>query len=248
MAKDYFRFKQFTVHQELCGMKVGTDSTLLGAWAKGGNTVLDIGTGTGLLAMMMAQRFAQAVVTAIDIDSNAVRQAIDNIAASPFASRISVVEIDARRFECIDKHKFSTSSDHSEGGLAQKFEAIVCNPPYFVNSLESPDAQRTLARHACMLSYSELISIVKRLLTDNGEFSVVIPFDSKDLLEREAVLQGLFKVRQCAVRTTPRKMPRRYLMAFSKHYREVETEEGTIEEHQGKRSEWYKQMTDDFYL
>lgn len=224
MANDYFRFKQFTVSQTRCAMKVGTDGTLLGAWARGGRRVLDIGTGTGLIALMMAQRFSSAQVLGIDIDPDAVFQAKANAASSPFAERVSIEHTDVK---CL---------------FAQPFDAIVCNPPYFVDSLECLDSQRTLARHAATLSYADLMANAWRLLTDDGELSVVIPFDCKARLEAEAVIQGFFKVREWAVKTTPHKMPRRYLLSFGKHAGELDRGEGVI------GSQWYNELTKDFYL
>lgn len=211
-------------------MKVGTDGTLLGAWARGGKAVLDIGTGTGLVALMMAQRFPASRVVGIDIDSEAVGQAVENAVASPFAERVSIVEADARAFSAVP------------------FNAVVCNPPYFVDSLECPDKQRTLARHTSALTYGELMSAIRRLLADDGELSLVIPFDCKSRLEQEAMLAGFFKVRECAVKTTPRKQPRRYLLAFRKHPCEPELSEGIIEVQPGIRSAWYQELTKDFYL
>ena len=230
MANDYFQFRNFTVHQSRCAMKVGTDGTLLGAWARGGKAVLDIGTGTGLVALMMAQRFPASRVVGIDIDSEAVGQAVENAVASPFAERVSIVEADARVFSAVP------------------FNAVVCNPPYFVDSLECPDKQRTLARHTSALTYGELMSATRRLLADDGELSLVIPFDCKSRLELEAMLAGFFKVRECAVKTTPRKQPRRYLLAFRKHPCEPELSEGIIEVQPGIRSAWYQELTKDFYL
>lgn len=211
-------------------MKVGTDGTLLGAWARGGQTVLDIGTGTGLIALMMAQRFPEAQVVGVDVDPEAVAQARENVAISPFASRIQLLHADIRTLH------------HSS------FTTIVSNPPYFVDSLACPDGQRTLARHTASLSYRELMQAVCRLLADDGEFSVVIPFDCKARMEDEAALAGLFKVRECAVKTTPRKQPRRYLMAFRKHPAELELTEGVIETSPNVRSSWYQELTKDFYL
>ena len=239
MSNDYFRFKQFTVRQGLVAMKVGTDGTLLGAWARGGERILDIGTGTGLIALMMAQRFPQATVVGLDIAPAAVQQARENVAASPFATRITIAEADVRT---ITLHP-SPITHH-----LSPFPSIVCNPPYFVVALESPDSQRTLARHAASLSYADLMAAVLRLLTDDGEFSVVIPFDCKQHLEQEATLAGFFKVRECAVKTTPRKAPRRYLLAFRRHPCELQREEGVIENAPGQRSPWYQALTNDFYL
>ncbi len=240
MSNDYFQFRQFTVRQNLCAMKVGTDGTLLGAWAAvpqeahaqlslTGATlkILDIGTGTGLIAMMMAQRFPQARVTGIDIDPQAVRQARENVAASPFAERVLITEGDVRRMV----------SESANG-----FDAIVCNPPFFEASLESPDAQRTLARHAATLTYRQLMDCAWLLLNDGGELSVVIPFDCKSRLETEATLAGFCLTRCCAVRTTARKPPRRFLMAFQKHAKAPQTEELVV------GSDAYNELTQDFYL
>lgn len=231
MANSFFQFRQFTVRQEHCAMKVGTDGTLLGAWARGGQRILDVGTGTGLIALMMAQRFPQACVMAIDIDADAVAQAAENVAASPFADRVQVVQADV--VCCPD---------------ITRYDSIVCNPPYFVDSLTCPDRRRTLARHDRSLSYRQLMTAASRLLADDGELSVVIPFDCRSRLEQEAALAGLNKVRQCAVHTTPAKPPRRYLLAFRMHPAPIEEETGILEDTPGHRSSWYQQLTKDFYL
>ena len=230
MANDYFKFQKFTVFQSRCAMKVGTDGTLLGAWGRGGSSILDIGTGTGLVALMMAQRFPEARVVGIDIDRESVVQARENMWASPFADRLTAAEADVQLF------------------AADPFDAVVCNPPFFLRSLQCPDTQRTIARHASSLTYAELMAAAHRLLADNGELSMVIPFDCKARLEQEAALAGFFKVRQCAVKTTPQKQPRRYLLAFRKHPSEPELTEGIIETSPGERSRWYEELTKDFYL
>ena len=244
MSNNYFQFKRFVVRQERCAMKVGTDGTLLGAWARGGQRVLDIGTGTGLIALMMAQRCPEALLTAVDIDANAVRQARENVAESSFAERITVVEGD------INTLTIPNSGNHIShlSPLIYHFDAIVCNPPYFNDSLTCPDEQRTTARHTTTLTYRELMAAVARLLSDDGEFSVVIPFDCKARLEAEAALAGLSKTRECSIRTTPRKAPRRFLLAFRKHPVAVETTEGVLETEPGQRSDWYHALTNDFYL
>lgn len=233
MPNSFFQFRRFTIYQDRCAMKVGTDGTLLGAWASvpsmvEAQRVLDIGTGTGLIALMMAQRFPQALVTGIDIDEAAVQQARENAAASPFAARVAIVSGDVTVF--------------SDREVANGFDAIVCNPPYFTDSLQSPDAQRTLARHTATLSYRALMESAWRLLGDGGELSVIIPFDCKARLEAEALLAGFFKTRECAVRTTVRKPSRRFLMAFRKHPAQLCTEELVI------GSEEYRQLMKDFLL
>ena len=246
MSNSYFQFQQFTVRQEHCAMKVGTDGTLLGAWAHGGRTILDIGTGTGLVALMMAQRFPEAEVLAVDIDADAVSQALENVEASPFARRIVVVKGDIRQPETLASPVgISVQKDASGQPL---FDAIVVNPPYFNDSLKSPDRQRTVARHTTTLSYRELMAAAVRLLADDGELSVVIPFDCRQRLQAEALLAGLSLVRCCAVRTTPRKSPSRYLLAFRRHPAAVEQQECVLETAPGVRSPWYHELTDAFYL
>jgi tRNA1Val (adenine37-N6)-methyltransferase len=235
MANSYFQFKRFTVCQQHCAMKVGTDGTLLGAWAaapQAPGRILDIGTGTGLIALMMAQRFPEALVTAIDIDEMAVSQAAENVAASPFADRISVVAADVQTFR-----------------TAEKFDSIVCNPPFFEDSLTCPDPQRTEARHTVTLGYRQLMESVFRLLKDDGLFSVIIPTDCRARLESEAHLRGFFISRVCSIQTTPRKAPKRYMIEMTKQpVNEVDTTNGVLESSPQIRSDWYHELTKEFYL
>ena len=238
MANDYFQFKQFTIHQHRCAMKVGTDGTLLGAWAHVPVTsassarILDIGTGTGLIALMMAQRFPKASVIGIDIDPDAISQAQENISASPFANRIKICKENILNFDS-----------------QEEFDAIVSNPPYFVNALTCPDHQRTMARHTISLTYQGLMHSAYRLLKPHGIFSIVIPSDCRTTLEAEAILEGFFVTRVCQIRTTPQKSPKRQLIEFSKHpVDKLFIEEGIIEESPNVRSQWYQQLTKDFYI
>ena len=204
-------------------MKVGTDGVLLGAWANGGPRVLDVGTGTGVVALMMAQRYPEAQVTALDIDEGAVRQAKLNVAHSPFAVRVTVLQ------ERVQKH---------EG----QYDAVLSNPPFFIDSLAAPDAQRHMARHADTLSYAELMQAAWRLLREDGEMSVVVPFDYRRRMEDEATFVGFFPSRVCAVKTVERKPARRFLLAFRKHPCECVYETMTIGD------EAYRRLTGDFYL
>lgn len=218
-----FQFKQFTIEQELCAMKVGTDGVLLGAWANGGRRILDVGTGTGVIALMMAQRYPLSQVAAIDIDEDAVRQATLNVRNSVFSERVLV------RQEKVQEHQ-------------GEYDAIVCNPPFFIDSLEAPDNQRNIARHATELTYAELMSSAWRLLGTDGELSVVVPFDYRQRMEDEATFVGFFPSRACAVHTVARKPPRRYLLAFRKRPCKRTTETIMIGD------EKYKALTQDFYL
>ena len=235
MSNDYFQFRQFVVHQQRCAMKVGTDGTLLGAWAaapSGQCRILDIGTGTGLIALMMAQRYPEAEVTGIDIDEDAVAQADENVRLSPFSERVRIYRQDIVNFTDIIG-----------------FDAIVSNPPYFVDSLACPDDQRTIARHAVSLTYEQLMHQAYHLLKDEGRFSVVVPSDCRAKIEAAACLEGFFTTRVCLIKTTPRKQPKRQLIEFQKHsVSELDISEGVIEVSPNVRSEWYQQLTKEFYI
>ena len=218
-----FQFKQFTIYQDLCAMKVGTDGVLLGAWANGGKRVLDAGTGTGIIALMMAQRYPNAVVTAIDVDEGAVKQAQQNVVQSPFSQQITVLH--------------NTLQEHQG-----EYDAIISNPPFFIDSLAGPDEQRNVARHTQTLTYTELMQAAWRLLSDEGELSVVVPFDYRKRMEDEAIFVGFFPSKVCAVKTTERKPAKRYLLSFKKHPCRCEQEQLTI------GSERYQELTKEFYL
>ena len=211
-------------------MKVGTDGVLLGAWARGGQRILDVGCGTGLIALMMAQRFPQSSVCGIDINAEAVAQAADNFRCSPFSERLSAELCDVACHE-------------------GTYDAVVSNPPYFEDSLTCPDDGRTMARHGHALSFGVLFDSVCRLLDDGGTFSLVVPDGALSRIEAESTLHGLFLKRHCAVRTTPRKAVSRHLLTYSRHSSGgVSLSEGVIETMPGKRSEWYESLTGDFYL
>ena len=239
MSGDSFSFKRFVVHQDRCAMKVGTDGVLLGAWAHGGKRILDIGTGTGLIALMMAQRFPEASVCGVEIDADAALQAQENVALSEFAARVQIEAVSLQSY---------VGQIGQEGG-ARMFDSIVSNPPFFERSLTNPDQSRTLARHASTLTYAELFSAVKRSLTPEGEFSTIIPDDCLSRFVAEGCLAGLFLTRKCAVKTVPRKSPKRYLLAFAKQMpKDLEDGEATLMNADGSRSEWYSELTHDFYI
>ncbi len=233
-----FKFQQFTVHQDKCAMKVGTDGVLLGAWAKGGNHILDIGTGTGLIALMMAQRYSKAIISAIDIDQDACIQARENVDECPSKDRIHVFH--------------SSLQDFSYQWLSERkplFDSIVSNPPFFVNSLKNPDQKRTLARHADTLPFSDLFRSVSKLLTTDGVFSAIIPTEQIKDFMAEAYLNALYPVRIIHVKTTPPKQPKRCLLAFSPQpHHSIDEQTINLLTPTGERSDWYQEVTKDFYL
>jgi tRNA1Val (adenine37-N6)-methyltransferase len=215
-------------------MKVGTDGTLIGAWASipyGERTILDIGTGTGLIAIMAAQRAPQAQVIGIDIDSDCIEQAIENVAASPWSDRISIIHKPLQEFS-------------SSKGL----DVIISNPPYFVDSLLSPDKARTTARHTTSLSFEELARSASRLLSAEGAFSLVLPYDAVADIALAAARSGLFLVRRCDVRSKTSGKPLRSLLEYRHTPVPTRREELTIHSAGGDFSPEYRALTKDFYL
>ena len=227
-----FKFKYFEISQDRCAMKVGTDGVLLGAWAPGGKRILDIGSGTGLIALMMAQRFPDAQVVGIDIDGEACEEAGENVTASPFSNRVSI--------------RCCRLQDFVDG---ESFDAIVSNPPFFLNSLKNPDSKRAMARHADSLPFRDLMVGVKRLLSDDGVFSAIVPAEVLEAFASEAYVSGFYLIGKCGVKTVERKKPKRYLLSFARHRKEgVVDEIKTMTDSEGKRSSWYAKITEDFYL
>ena len=230
-----FTFKQFHIDHSRCAMKVGTDGVLIGAWCRlpSSGRILDIGTGTGLIAVMAAQRASGCMVTGIDIDAECVAQARDNAASSPWGGRIGIEQRALQEF-------FPT----------HRFDAIVSNPPYFEESLLPPDARRTAARHTRSLSYAELVDGVVRLLDAEGRFSLILP-----AAESERFLSAahgvLFLTRRCDVRTTLGSGVRRVMMEFAvsvpkllPHIESLSIEDGGPMRYSGE----YRALTRDFYL
>jgi tRNA1Val (adenine37-N6)-methyltransferase len=234
MPNDYFQFKQFLIRQDRCAMKVGTDGVLLGAWTDvaGAETILDIGTGTGLIALMLAQR-STAPVDAIEIDEAAAEQACENVAASPWKDRIQVSHITLQSF--------------TEQG--KKYDLIVSNPPFFSNSLRARGDQRSLARHSHTLSLTELITGVSRLLSSKGRFALIWPAANFSSVVQVAASCRLFPLRQTRVIPAPGKPVKRILAEFTGKQRKTHSSELIIEQFgRHKYSQEYKDLTGDFYL
>lgn len=233
MPNPYFTFKQFTIRHDRCAMKVGTDGVLLGAWTDLDHSrqILDIGTGTGLIALMLAQRCPEARITAIDIDTDAIGQAYENIQASPWKERVEA--------------KLQDICTYTGRGI---FDTIVSNPPYFIDSLKCPDLQRNTARHTDTLDASRLIQKVVELLTPDGRFSLILPAEQTDELIALAESHGLYPSRQTWVITRPGLMPKRILMEFRKTPATFHPDELVIELDRHVYSEDYIALTKDFYL
>lgn len=229
-----FRFKRFLIDDSLCAMKVGTDGVLLGAWAdvEGDCRLLDVGSGSGIITLMLAQRNAAAHVTAIDIDAGAVEATRRNAEASPWGERIAYSQCD------IVDYKPDTLFDH-----------IISNPPYFERSLLSPDAQRSVARHTSSLSFEALVTAACRLLNQGGRLSVILPRDGAAHLRRIA-FGRLWLRRLTDVVTREGDAPCRTLMEFERCARPLmpRCDVMTIEDGKGEYTEEYRRLTEDFYL
>ena len=233
MNKPPFRFKQFSVAQDICVMKVNTDGVLLGAWADVAHagTILDIGTGTGVIALMMGQRNQAAMIDAIDIDEDAYIQAKENFAQSPWTNRLKVFHTSLQDF-------------HPD----KKYDLIISNPPYFIDDFKTEDKQKNIAKHSISLSYQELISGISRLLTDTGEASLVLPVFNLSLLQSLAKEQGLFINTITEVTAVSGKAPYLTLIKLSKSDILPERRQLTIQTPDGYFTAEYRALTQDFYL
>lgn len=170
MANNYFKFKQFTVYQDLCGMKVSTDACIQGAWSPLPNTcknILDIGTGTGILSLMLAQRNQNAIIDAIEIDESAANQAEINFQGSKWSNRINLFHSDIKEFYS-----------------PKYYDYVICNPPFFINSLKSNLNERNLARHNVALEFQDIFNVAHRLLSSSGFLSVMLPVKEHTIWEK----------------------------------------------------------------
>ncbi len=247
MSRSNFQFKRFTIDQADCAMKVGTDGVLLGAWCRVEPTdeaVLDIGTGTGVIALQLAQRTENfdTLIEAVEIDPAACGQAQRNFDASEWggaSGRIKLHTIPVQELAEKDLPRF----DH-----------IVSNPPYFADSLTSPDPSRTTARHTATLSYEDLVSACDRLLKPDGRISLVLPAGVEtEKMIAVAASRGFIARRRTEVHSTRKSGPKRTLLEFSRRKNEKEpapeTASLTIEGAEtGTFSEEYRTLTRDFYL
>jgi len=236
MANNYFALKQFTLHQEHSAFRVTTDSVLLGAWAgtEAAGQILDIGTGTGLLALMTAQR-SGAHIVAIEPDRNSFIQAGLNVTASPWHERITVLNTSIQDY-------------HPTGNLF--FDAIITNPPYFVDSLLNPNEARARARHTVSMTYTDLLDAAARLLTPAGTIHLVLPVNEASVFYALAAKYDLHCSKRMIVRPTPGKPPARVLMSLQ-HGKPQSCEETEMVIEKGGRhlySDEYVSLTKDFYL
>ncbi len=234
-----FSFKQFIVDDSHCAMKVGTDSVLLGAWADfhGANSILDIGTGCGLLALMAAQK-STAQITAIDIDNEACKQAEENFNICTWHDRLVCINMGLDEF-----------GNHFQDSGLRQFDHIITNPPYFIDSLKSPAAERNNARHNLNFSIGSLIEWCSRLLKHSGKLSLVFPFNNLQFLLQFGKENGLYLSRQLVIIPKINKVPNRILLEFTKiPVDDIESNDLSIRDQEGNFTQAYRTLTEDFYL
>lgn len=248
MSNPYFRFKQFTIRHDRSALKVGTDGVLLGAWASlpldeerecSHLRILDVGTGSGLVALMLAQRYPTAEIDGIDIDGASVVQATENVESSPFRGRVFIKKEDYNNIVC----------------FSDRYDLIVSNPPFYQEDTLSGNEVKDAARHTVTLSFETLVANTAKLLCPHGVFCVVLPYASATAFIAICAEQRLYLRRRMDVRPTDRKPFNRVLLAFSMERIDaidgvvsVEDDVLTLCEADGKRTTEYAQITKDFYL
>ncbi|MCF6356301.1 MAG: methyltransferase [Draconibacterium sp.] len=235
MANNYFQFKQFKIIQEKSAMKVGTDGVLLGAWANvdGTKTALDVGAGTGLISLMIAQR-CHAKVLGIEIEKNAAYEATENVQKSPWKNRVAVKNISFQEFVVSSK---------------EKFDLIISNPPFFTNSYKNEIKNLAIARHNDLLPFSELIKGAAQLLAENGKLAVILPVIPANEFIELAQNYGLYLGKLTKVKPNSKKEANRYLLEFTKKPTLLKKDLLIIYNETGTDyTEMYKQLTRDFYL
>ncbi|WP_117233721.1 tRNA1(Val) (adenine(37)-N6)-methyltransferase [Vibrio maerlii] len=238
-----FRFKQFSIFKAEVGMPVSTDGVMLGAWTevKASDKVLDIGTGTGLLSLMLAQRYPNVAITALDIEPSAVEAASFNAEQSPWNERIAVQQADVLQF-----------AQNKDDQIV--FDSIICNPPYFISGEQAQSEERATARHCDSLDHRDLLIACERLLNPNGGASFILPTVEGEAFITMAETLSWKLTRLCRIRSTEKKPYSRLLFELTLTKDQAEYEEGFEEEsltihgdHKGY-SEAFVDLTHAFYL
>lgn len=239
MNKKPFRFKEFTIHQDKTAMKVGTDGVLLGAWCtidKYPDTILDIGSGTGIIALMIAQRSDAMTIDAVEVDENAYAQTVENFEKSDWGDRLYCYNATFQEFanEIVEEE--------------ESYDLIVSNPPFYTDAFESEDSSRNKARFTSALSFEELLEGVSKILSKNGIFSTIIPFKEEENFINIAKDQHLFLNSVCRVQGNKTSAVKRSILAFSFQETEVNETHLIIEIARHQYTEDYINLTKDFYL
>ena len=238
-----FQFKEFSVHQDRCAMKIGTDAVLLGAWTsidKDPFSILDIGSGTGILALMLAQRSDAGSIDALEIDDEAYEQCVENFENSPWADRLFCYH--ASLEELVD--------DLLDGqeAIDETYDLILSNPPFYSEDYKTESNQRDMARFEDAMPFDHLVESVSHLLSKEGSFSVIIPFKEEGHFMALASKVNLFPNRVLQVKGSPSSDLKRSLIEFSFRKTEIERKELIIETSRHQYTPDYINLTKDFYL
>mgnify|MGYP003609618143 CR=1 FL=1 len=232
-----FQFKQFSIEQDRCAMKIGTDGVLLGAWAPIENnpfSILDIGTGTGVIALMLAQRSRAEQIDALEIDEEAYEQATDNFENSPWNDRLFC---------------FHAGLDELIEEPEDEYDLIVSNPPFYSEDYKTENSQRDLARFQDAMPFEDLIEAADLLLSENGIFAVIVPFKEEEKFINLAIEFELYPFKITRVKGTPTTEIKRSLLAFSRNKNiDFTTDELIIETTRHQYTEEYIALTKDFYI
>jgi tRNA1Val (adenine37-N6)-methyltransferase len=234
-----FRFKEFTIHQDKTAMKVGTDGVLLGAWCSvehNPESILDVGSGTGLIALILAQRSDAETIDAVELDENAYEQTVENFEQSDWSDRLFCYHSSFQEF----------AEEMAEE--EEQYDLIVSNPPFYTNAFETENEARNKARFTSSLSFKDLISGARRLLSPAGKFAVIIPFQEEQTFVNLAVESNLYLSRVCRVKGTETSAIKRSLLEFSLNETNVIEEKLVIEISRHNYTEEYKALVRDFYL
>lgn len=236
MSNTPFSFKQFTVNQDQCAMKIGTDGVLLGAWAslkKKPLSVLDIGAGTGVLSLMLAQRSNAELIDAIEIDDYAYEQCVHNFEHSPWGDRLFC---------------YHASLDEFTNEIDDKYDLIISNPPFYSEQYKTTNSPRDTARFQDAMPFKHLINSASKLLSDNGLFSVIIPYKEESHFIDLALKANLYINHVLHVKGNPSSEIKRSLLEFSFQKSNVEINELIIETKRHQYTQDYINLTKDFYL
>ena len=232
-----FQFKQFNINQERCAMKIGTDAVLLGAWCPINNnpfSILDIGAGTGILSLMLAQRSNAQQIDAVEIDENAYEQCVENFEASHWGDRLFCYHASLNDF-------INEPED--------QYDIIISNPPFYSEDYKTDNSQRDLARFQDALPFEELVKATTLLLSENGIFAVIIPFKEENRLLNLCAQAELFPIKMTRVKGSPTGPIIRSLIAFKRYELPVlSANELAIESSRHLYTEAYTKLTRDFYL
>jgi len=231
-----FKFKQFTVHQDRCAMKIGTDAVLLGAWTSLENqpdAILDIGAGTGVIALMLAQRSTSETIDAIELNEDAYEQSVENFEASPWADRLFCYHAGLAEF-----------TDEIE----EKYDLIVSNPPFYAENVSSGNTSRDAARQSQSLPFEVLLEGASRLLDTDGIFATIIPYKEERIFISLASQVNLFPIRITRVKGNPSTEIKRSLLELGFKQMDIEHDELTIEKGRHDYTLEYIDLTKDFYI